>query len=155
MVVEKKVVEGHDTIIRVEAAVNKFYQLNERLFKEEKELVKEKILEKWCMLEEGLFIINNDGSLDPKGGAGVVVRNSYGDFVDGIDRCFSTANTSQAEVVALRDGVSLAVEKKLQKVIMEINSKEVLYMLTNNYKMIDWKVRHVAIDIQRMLSDAA
>ena len=57
--------------------------------------------------------------------------------------------------MALGDGVSLAMEKKLQKVIMEINSKEVLFMLTNNYKMIDWKVRHVVIDIQRMLNDAA
>ena len=46
-------------------------------------MVKEKILEKWCKLEGGWFIINNDGSLYPKAEAGVVVRNSYGDFVDG------------------------------------------------------------------------
>ena len=65
------------------------------------------------MPKEGWFIINNDGSLYPKARAGVVVRNSYGDFVDGIDRCFSTANALQVEVVALRDGVSLVVEKKL------------------------------------------
>ena len=36
MVVKKKVVEGHNTIIRVKVAVNKFYQLNEGLFKEER-----------------------------------------------------------------------------------------------------------------------
>ena len=65
------------------------------------------------MPKEGWFIINNDGSLYPKAGAGVVVRNNYGDFVDGIDRCFSTANALQVEVVALKDGVSLAVKKKL------------------------------------------
>ena len=47
--------------------------------------------------------------------------------------------------------MELAIQRKWQRVVFEIDSKELQYVLTKNCKMIDWKIRPIVLEIQRML----
>ena len=55
-----------------------------------------------------------------------------------------------AETLALKDGIGLVIEKKWQRVVLEIDSRELQYVFSNKCKLIDWKIRPLVIDIQRM-----
>ncbi|XWS10704.1 hypothetical protein CRYUN_Cryun38cG0020400 [Craigia yunnanensis] len=52
--------------------------------------------------------------------------------------------------MALRDGVNLTIEKNFQMIIMEIDSKEMHLILTNIYNKIDWRIRPVVLDFQKL-----
>ena len=65
-------------------------------------------------------LINNK-----EAGNGNVARNSNGKFVGGTNRKFTAVCAVQAEAMAMKDAVSLAIEWKFQKVCLEIDSKEI------------------------------
>ena len=60
-------------------------------------------------------------------------------------------NPLMAETLILRNGVVLAIEKKWQKVEIEIDFRELYNGFTKNYKLMDWRIRPTVIEIQRML----
>ena len=71
--------------------------------------------------------------------------------MEGVNRKFTAVCAAQAEVVAIRDAVNLAIERKIQKVCLEMDSKELFLNLTNKYSSIDWRIRPLVYDIQKLL----
>ena len=83
--------------------------------------------EKWCKLTIGWLKVNCDGAWDRKtkrAGSGVIVRNTEGKVVDGRGKRRMADSVLMAEFFSLRDGIKLVVERKWQKVLLEIDAKE-------------------------------
>lgn len=77
---------------------------------------------RWRPPPTGFYKINTNTSYiknKKKGTAGIVIRNHLGEFVSGQIRSFPINSPLVAEVVALRDGVVLAQNLGLEKVIFE------------------------------------
>ena len=92
--------------------------------------------------------------MNKSAGSGVIARNYEGSVIAGVNKKRCVVSARQAEIMALKDlkdGISLAIEKKLQHVILEIDSREVALMLTNKCNRIDWRIRPLVLDIQKML----
>ena len=53
----------------------------------------------------------------------------------------------QVEAMGVKEGISLAIDKSLQKIVLEIDSRELFLVLTNKYSLIDWKIRSLVRDI--------
>ena len=53
--------------------------------------------------------------------------------------------------MAIKDVVNLAIERKFQKICFEMDSKELFLNLTNKYSSIDWRIRPLVYDIQKLL----
>ena len=45
----------------------------------------------------------------------------------------------------------MAIEKRLQKIVMEMDYKELFLVFTNKYSLIDWKGRPLVRDIQERI----
>ncbi|XWS28633.1 hypothetical protein CRYUN_Cryun25bG0087700 [Craigia yunnanensis] len=113
---------------------------NNSVIKEEKN--NERVLnkEKWCAPEVGWVKINCDGAFGPvdkKTGTRVVIRDSEGRTMDGACCRFLADCALQAEAMAVKKGVSLTIEKRWKRVIVEIDSSELFLVLTNKCSMID------------------
>ena len=89
--------------------------------------------------------------MNKSAGSGVIARNYEGSVIAGVNKKRCVVSARQAEIMALKDGISLAIERKLQHVILEIDSREVALMLTNKCNRIDWRIRPLVLDIQKML----
>ena len=111
-------------------------------------------VKQWSGPEIGWIKINSDGAFDmnnKEAGSGVIARSSEGKFVAGTNRKFTAGSAVQAEAMAVKDAVNLAIERKFQKVCFEMDSKELILVLTNKCSNIDWKIRPLVLDIQRLL----
>ena len=53
--------------------------------------------------------------------------------------------------MAVKDAINLAIERKFQKICFEMDSKELFLNLTNKYSSIDWRIRPLVYDIQKLL----
>lgn len=81
----------------------------------------------WNRLEERLIKVNCGWAFESNSrivGIGVIARNSDGVIMNGINRKKMTANAFMAKAMDFKDGVKLAIEEKWQRVILEIDSKE-------------------------------
>ena len=156
MVTQRKEVSIHKAIDRIKKAIAEFYSLKKDLLGDEKKKGKgcEKVMEKWRKPEIGWRKINCDGALDLKtkeAGAGVIVRDYKGEVVDGKCRRGMAESPLMAEALAVREGVFLALEKKWQKIEIEIDSRELYNGLIMNYKQMDWRIKPIVLEIQEML----
>ncbi|XWS63309.1 hypothetical protein CRYUN_Cryun06bG0084300 [Craigia yunnanensis] len=100
----------------------------------------------------GWLKINCDGAFDQNSmvaGLGVVVRNGDGMLVEGRNRSSLAMNALQIEAMAVKEGVKLAIEKKFQKVEMEMDSREIHLVLTKKSQMTNWRIRPLVLDIQK------
>ena len=53
--------------------------------------------------------------------------------------------------MAIRDAVNLVIERKFQKICLEMDFKELFLNLTNKYSSIDWRIKPLVYDIQKLL----
>lgn len=88
-----------------------------------------KAVVKWQPPEQGWVKINTDGAVneaDRRGGVGVVARNSAGEVIAG--RCArydGVTDPESVELLACRDAMLLAKEKKLQQVVIETDCQNI------------------------------
>ena len=54
--------------------------------------------------------------------------------------------------MVVKVGLNLAIDKCIQKIIVEIDSTELFLILTNKCRMIDWRIRPLVFDIHKMLA---
>lgn len=81
--------------------------------------------ESWQKPEPGWFKVNTDASFDQAeyiSGTGVVIRDHNGRVVAGVARWFAdTLDVITAEAMAAKEGLELAVELGLERVILEVD----------------------------------
>ena len=131
IVIGSKEVDGYSAIYRIKAAVSELFHIKEGRIQDDMSEQQDKSLAKWSLPEDGWIKINCDGAFDPQtknAGTGI----TEGRVVDVTNRRFQAENASIAEAMAFK-GANLAVEKKFQKVIMEMetDSKEIHSILVN------------------------
>jgi ribonuclease HI len=92
-------------------------------------------VEKWVVPDHGWCKVNSDGAFrkeDHCGGGGVVIRGHHGDFIAGASHFFPhTADPECAELLACRQGLLLAREARVAKVILETDCASVKKTLSN------------------------
>jgi ribonuclease HI len=77
--------------------------------------------------------LNTDGSVSGnpgQAGAGGVLRDHHGTWIGGFARNIGRTNSLAAELWALRDGLALAQNLNVQKLIVEMDAKVVIDMLS-------------------------
>ena len=72
-------------------------------------------------------------------------------LVGGKNRRIIALNALHAEALAVKEAINLAIERKFQKVCLEMDFRELYFILSNKCKMIDWRVRPLVLDIQKKL----
>ena len=109
----------------------------------------------WKRPAEGWVKINCDGAFKIKQGSvtenevgiGVVIRNKNREMVAGITKKVLIGSSIEAEAVALREGVWLAAERKMDRIMLETDS-EILYKeITGRRKIGCWKIKSYIEDI--------
>ena len=73
-------------------------------------------------------------------GIRVVVRNAEGCLVDGCCEAVKADNSLVVEAIAVRKGLKVAIEKKYQKVVLEMDSRVVHYEVMKKKKARHWKI---------------
>ena len=124
------------------------------MVKENKERNGSKVKDVWKRLENGGLKVNCDGAFDHNSfdaESGVVVRDCNGEVVDGFNKKFIADNALVAEAMALRDVIKLVLEKSLQNVTVETDSRVLHNMLSKKWSDMDWKVRPLVADIKKVL----
>ena len=79
--------------------------------------------------------MNTDGATKGNpglAGGGGVVRDSRGRWINGFSRNIGYATSMTAELWALRDGLNMAVSLNYQPLIVELDSSDVIAMLTSH-----------------------
>lgn len=91
------------------------------------------VLHGWKPPDQGLMKLNIDGSFQPdtgKGGLGVVLRNRLGEVIFAacgyIQRC---TGALEAELMACREGLLMALQWTLLPIIIETDCQEMLNLL--------------------------
>ena len=113
-----------------------------------------RVKQKWNAPEVGWVKIISDGAFESnkmEAGNGVIAKDSEGKIVGGVNRKFIVVCAAQIEAMAIRDAVNLAIERKFQKICLEMDFKELFQNLTNKYSSIDWRIKPLVYDIQKLL----
>ncbi|GLT37826.1 hypothetical protein SLA2020_121150 [Shorea laevis] len=90
----------------------------------------------WNFPPIGVIKLNTDGAANSssgQAGAGGVFRDHRGHWLLGYTRNIGHTNSLAAELWAIRDGLSLAVERGFTKIIVETDSKVAVTLLNSNY----------------------
>lgn len=94
-----------------------------------------RVAARWCPPPQGWSKINVDGGLDTKlgvGGAGVLIRQPDGVFTAGkCSRLPGVHDPLLAELLAAKEGLLLANQQGLQKVMLEMDCSEAVRKLKN------------------------
>ncbi|OMO82607.1 hypothetical protein COLO4_22912 [Corchorus olitorius] len=96
---------------------------------------KSKNVETWEKPRSGLLKINCDGAFEETSGLaaiGVIVRDENGVNTDGMAKHISVSSGIESEALALKEAVSLAVDRALNNVTFETDS-EIVQQSVNNY----------------------
>ncbi|XWS60941.1 hypothetical protein CRYUN_Cryun07bG0082000 [Craigia yunnanensis] len=76
----------------------------------------------------------------------VIVRDSNREVIDGYSKKGMAENALMAEVLALKEGIDFVIEKKWQRIVLEIDSKEVYNVVLNKGFGMDWRIKPVVKD---------
>ena len=93
----------------------------------------------WSKLPDEWFKLNTDGALggNPgKAGGGGLIRDSSGHWVKGFARSIGFATSVTAEFWALRDGLKLALSEGIQNLIVELDARVVVDLISSNVDSI-------------------
>ena len=93
----------------------------------------------WSKLPDEWFKLNTDGALggNPgKAGGGGLIRDSSGHWVKGFARSIGFATSVTAEFWALRDGLKLALSEGIQNLIVELDARVVIDLISSNVDSI-------------------
>ncbi|KAK9990739.1 hypothetical protein SO802_025724 [Lithocarpus litseifolius] len=89
---------------------------------------------KWNKPIPGWHKLNTDGASlgNPgKAGGGGLIRNSDGVWIRGYSRSIGYTTSVMAELWALRDGLSLAIQLGIRNLVVELDAKVIVKMLNN------------------------
>uniref|UniRef100_A0A2N9IHI9 Reverse transcriptase domain-containing protein n=1 Tax=Fagus sylvatica TaxID=28930 RepID=A0A2N9IHI9_FAGSY len=89
----------------------------------------ETILVNWKPPPPNFFKLNTDGSVTGNpgpAGAGGIIRDHTGNWVKGFSRKIGNTNSLAAELWGLRDGLVLAQELNIKRLIIELDAKAIL-----------------------------
>jgi ribonuclease HI len=92
----------------------------------------ETILVNWEPPPPDFFKLNTDGSVEGspgQAGAGGVIRDHTGSWFKGFSRKIGITNSLAAELWGLRDGLVLAHQHNIKKLIIELDAKAVLDLI--------------------------
>ncbi|XWS44376.1 hypothetical protein CRYUN_Cryun15aG0039700 [Craigia yunnanensis] len=156
MVMERKHINIKEVSRRTKDAIKEFYKLkgNMNINCRENEKGSRSNADSWEKPMERYLKVNCDGAVDVRTKvveSGVIVKNSEGNVVDGVGKRRMADNAIMAKALSLRDEIELVIARKWQKVILEIDAKELQYVMTNKSQLINWRIRHLIVDIQRLL----
>ena len=90
---------------------------------------------KWFKPPAGWFKLNSDGASygNPgKAGGGGIIRDCNGLWIKGFARSIGYATSITAEFWALRDGLKLALNEGIQRLIVELDAKVVVDLINSN-----------------------
>ncbi|KAB2599795.1 ribonuclease H protein [Pyrus ussuriensis x Pyrus communis] len=107
----------------------------------------------WSPPDRSLFKVNVDASWNAstkKGNVAMVIRDSNGKFVAARKSCISASSVQVAEAKAILEGCMLAKNLELDKIIMESDSKEVIFNLSNSIFNGRWDMVPVLRKILRV-----
>ncbi len=83
----------------------------------------------WRPPPTNFFKLNTDGSAEGNpgpAGAGGVIRDHTGGWIKGFSRKIGVTNSLAAELWGLRDGLILAHQQKIKRIIIELDAKVVI-----------------------------
>ena len=84
----------------------------------------------------GWFKLNTDASVLPssgRAGGGGLLRDSNGAWVQGFSRLIGSSNVLLAELWALRDGLTMASNLNIEKLIIHMDASEVINLLSKPF----------------------
>ena len=87
---------------------------------------------KWLKPTVGWVKLNTDGASSQNlgvAGGDSLIRDCDGNWIRGFSRAIGVASSFLAELWALRDGLSMARELGIQKLVIEMDAKEALNSL--------------------------
>ena len=120
-------------------AISEHHQNINTVDKKDRGRSKDVVKEKWKAPEDGWIKINCNGAFKPSNkiaGTRIVVRNSEGLLIEGKSRkCFAFC-VVHVDALVVKDTISLAIEKKFQKVCLEMYSREKHLILSNKCQNI-------------------
>jgi ribonuclease HI len=97
--------------------------------------------------------INVDGAWDHHSsiaGSGVIIRDKSAMFIAGSSTVAKANSVIEAEAMALVGGVKLALQLKLDHVIMESDSQELISALDNRIERGNWRIYPILIEFHRL-----
>ncbi|OIT27003.1 hypothetical protein A4A49_55410 [Nicotiana attenuata] len=106
-------------------------------------IIRDTILIKWKRPEPNTYKLNVDGSCfgNPgKGGIGGIIRSGNGEWVFGYNMSISHATNIYMEILALLNGLKLAMENNYLPLTIETDCKELINLIDNkncSYNLID------------------
>ena len=92
---------------------------------------------KWMKPPLGWFKLNTDGSSVQQrkvAAGGGVIRDGFGNWVVGFSIGFDFRSSVMAELSALRDGLIIAKSVGIKKIVVELDAKIVVSLITNSSK---------------------
>ena len=104
---------------------------------EEHEEVRKTLLVKWFRPPLGWFKLNTDGSsILHRGlaGGGGIIRDAFGNWVIGFSSSFDFTSSIMAELSALRHGLVMAKNIGVAKIVVELDAKIAVNLITNMSK---------------------
>lgn len=107
----------------------------------------------WTSPFRNFYKLNTDGSSlkNPgKGDIGVVIRNSNGDWVLIVSQSFMQAFNNFVELMTLRQDLKLALEHNLCPIIINIDSEDVIGMLTKGNSLFNPIIQTYRLLIRRL-----
>ena len=90
---------------------------------------------KWKLPSPGWFKLNTDGLAlgcpGPAGGGGLI-SDDHGKWVKGFLRRIGKVSSLEAELWAIRDGLTLCTHLQIQDLLIELDAKAVISLVTCN-----------------------
>ena len=87
----------------------------------------------WTKPDLGWFKLNTDASVLPSSncaGEGGLIRDSYGSWIRGFSRLIGASNCLLAELWALRDGIAIAKNLNISKLVINVDATEVISLFS-------------------------
>ncbi|OMO87944.1 reverse transcriptase [Corchorus capsularis] len=141
--------DAKGTLIRAEKAWQEYHSANST--EKKKILTRTQKREPWSPPANDIIKINVDGAYDCKTGeaaVGVIARGANGMVVDGLGKKVRASSCDMAEVMAVREGIRLAKEKRWERVILETDSQEALTDCIKDDSVCAWEVKPLVQDIK-------
>ncbi|CAH9053737.1 unnamed protein product [Cuscuta epithymum] len=116
---------------------------------------KEAKIVKWIPPESGFFKLNCDGSSRGRrkgAGAGGLIRNHKGEWVSGFILNIGKTECFKSELWALRQGLLLACDLDINKVIVEVDSESMLKVVKKKNSLTN-RIGVLVRDCQKLLAD--
>ena len=87
----------------------------------------------WTKLDLGWFKLNTYASVllsSNCAGEGGLIRDSYGSWIRGFSRLIGASNCLLAELWALRDGIAIAKNLNISKLVINVDATEVISLFS-------------------------